>query len=295
MKVIVVGASSFTGRHFCAYAREKGAEVVEANLRYMPWFPQAKDNYVVNFAAVNVVAPSWDRPLHYMNINVNRVTEMARGMIEHMPAKYVHVSTPEVYGSTDGVVNEDHPFNPSTPYAVSRAAAEMMLQCYRKEYGLPVVFTRSANAYGPGQQLYRLIPKLIVSIKKGIKFPLEGGGISQRSFVHVADICDATWRVMVLGGNAGEAYHISTIPHTIRSIVGIVCDHMGVDPNEATMMVPDRPGKDASYRLSSVKIRRELDWEPTIDIYKGVEEVVHWVDQNWETLKEQPMEYQHGG
>ena len=294
MKVIVVGASSFTGRHFCEYAREKGAEVVEANLRYMPWFPQAKDNYVVNFAAVNVVAPSWDRPLHYMNINVNRVTEMARGMIEHMPIRYVHVSTPEVYGNTgpDNLSEVDW-FSPSTPYAVSRAAAEMMLKCYYKEYGLPVVFTRSANAYGPGQQLYRLIPKLIVSIKKGIKFPLEGGGVSKRSFVHVRDVCDATWRVME-GGTPGEAYHISRgEQYQILGVVQLICEMLGVSPSETYNVVPERPGKDASYALSSAKIRRELDWEPTIDLRYGVAEVIDWVDANWETIKSLPLEYQY--
>src|SRR5882672_5353443 len=134
MKVIVVGASSFTGTHFCRYAREKGAEVVEANLRDMSWMTESQGNYVVNFAAVNVVAPSWDEPEKYMWVNVGKVTELADGLLLYMPARYVHISTPEVYGSTDGWVKEDAPYNPSTPYAVSRAAAEMLLKCYHKQY-----------------------------------------------------------------------------------------------------------------------------------------------------------------
>ncbi len=291
-KVIVVGASSFTGRHFCEYARNKGADVVEANLRYMPWLPQAKDNYVVNFAAVNVVAPSWQNPYHYVNINVNRVMAMIEGMANFMPAKYVHVSTPEVYGSTDDIVFEDHPYNPSTPYAVSRASAEMMLQCYRKQYGLPVVFTRSANVYGPGQQLYRLIPKLIACIKAGIKFPLEGGGLSYRSFVHVDDVCDAIWRVMI-GGTVGEAYHISRgEQYQILGVVQSICQAKGkYDYNDCYEVMEDRPGKDTSYQLSSAKIRRELDWEPTIDFTAGVDGVIYWMDANWAILQHRSMEF----
>lgn len=292
-KVIVVGASSFTGRHFCKCARREGAEVIEANLRYMPWFPQAKDNYVVNFAAVNMVAPSWQVPGHYMNINVNRITEMADGLIKYMPKKYVHVSTPEVYGSTGGgVVTEDNRFNPSTPYAVSRAAAEMMLQCYHRQYGLPVVFTRGANVYGPGQQLYRLIPKMIACIKKGIKFPLEGNGASERSFVHVEDVVDAIWKVM-LGGTIGEAYHISRDEqYAILGVVQTICHAMGKSPySDCYEVVPERPGKDASYQLSSAKIRRELGWEPVIDFVRGLDSVIDWMNANWATLQHQPMEF----
>ncbi len=292
MKIIVVGASSFTGHHFCQFARDKGAEVIKANLRYMPWFPQAAGNYVVNFAAVNVVAPSWDKPTHYIDINVNRITHMANGMLEYMPKKYVHVSTPEVYGSTDGIVSEDCRFRPSTPYAVSRAAAEMMLQCYRRQYGLPVVFTRSANVYGPGQQLYRLIPKLIACIRQGVKFPLEGGGLSYRSFVHVDDVCDATWKVM-MGGTVGEAYHISRgEQYQILGVVQTICQAMGKSPyNDYYEVTPERPGKDANYQLSSAKIRRELEWEPTIDFIQGLDQTIEWVNANWKILQHQSMEF----
>jgi dTDP-glucose 4,6-dehydratase len=292
MKILVIGASSFTGKHFCEYARQQGAEVVEGNMRYMHWFPEAKDNYVVNFAAVNVVAPSWDKPGLYMKVNVGLVTKLAEGLRDYMPKKYVHISTPEVYGSTTGFVHEDAPYNPSTPYAVSRAAAEMMLKCYHKEYDLPVVFTRSCNVYGPGQQLYRLIPKLIVSIRKGIKFPLEGGGASRRAFLYVDDVCAAIWRVMT-DGILGEAYNITNhVSHSIEEIARLVCTIMEVDPDTVLEIAPERPGKDKEYTLDSTKLYT-LGWNhyQTSWLSYGIMQTVDWIDANWDTLKDQSLDY----
>src|SRR5207245_8557556 len=105
--------------------------------------------------------------------------------------KYVHITTPEVYGSTVGFIDESAPFNPSTPYAVSRAAGDMSLKTYHANYGFPVVYTRAANVFGPGQQLYRIVPRTILSIKLGRKLQLDGGGSSQRSFIHISDVSDA--------------------------------------------------------------------------------------------------------
>lgn len=289
-RFLVIGASSFTGRAFCEYAERKGDEVAKASLRDWDW-DVGVQQYVVNFAAANVVAPSWDWAQSYMNTNVqialwNKLR--LRGNIK----RYVHISTPEVYGSTNGMVKEDAPYNPSTPYAVSRASAEMMLKCYFKQYQFPVIFTRSCNVYGPGQQLYRLIPKLIVSIKKGIKFRLEGGGRSLRSFLHVKDACAAIYQLCEKG-TLGEAYHISTVATLgIRGLVDMVCNRMGVKFEDVVEEVPDRPGKDQQYMLDSTKIRK-LGWNDTVWIDDGINEVIAWVERDWDILKDLPMEYVH--
>ena len=123
--------------------------------------------------------------------------------------KYVQITTPEVYGSTANWINENAEFNPSTPYAVSRAASDMSLKAYINSFDFPAVFTRAANVYGPGQQLYRIIPRTIYSLKFGEKLQLHGGGKSERSFIHINDVCRATMQIM-LNAKIGETYHIST-------------------------------------------------------------------------------------
>jgi len=275
-KFLVIGASSFTGKNFIQYLKDRrDPPIVEAGLRALQWLPQAKDNIVVNFAAVNVVAPSWEHHGKYFKVNVGRVMEMVDGLKTFTPKRYVHISTPEVYGSTSGLVREDHPYNPSTPYAVSRVAAELMLKCYWREYGFPVMFTRASNVYGPGQQLYRLIPKLIVSIRRGIRFPLEGGGNSRRAFVHVRDCCDGIYRVAT-EGQVGEAYNMSSpLSWSIYGVVEQVCKLMGVKVDDVTEIVPERPGKDQDYRLDDTKIRK-LGWNDWTDLKTGIEDTILW-------------------
>src|SRR6185312_13048521 len=155
-----------------------------------------RPTHVVNFAAQSMVGESWHHPDHWMMTNVVstvRLHELLRNYdgLE----RYVHVTTPEVYGSTDGWIREDAPFNPSTPYAVSRAAADMSLRSYFANYRFPVVFTRAANVYGPGQQLYRIVPRTIVAAMTGQKLRLDGGGKSIRVFIHMTDVSDATVKI----------------------------------------------------------------------------------------------------
>ncbi len=155
-----------------------------------------RPTHVVNFAAQSMVGESWLNPDHWMMTNVVstvRLHELLRNYdgLE----RYVHVTTPEVYGSTEGWVTEDAPFNPSTPYAVSRAAGDMSLRTYFANYQFPVVFTRAANVYGPGQQLYRIVPRTIVAAMGGQKLRLDGGGKSVRVFIHMTDVSDATLKI----------------------------------------------------------------------------------------------------
>ncbi len=291
MRVLVVGASSFTGRHFCEHASNKGADVIKASLR--TWsLPKVMDvDYVVNFAALNVVAPSWQYPGAYMRVNVIETTRLLDWLLEQSIKKYVHISTPEVYGNVKGKITEAVPLQPSTPYAVSRAASEHMARCYHHQYGLPVVFTRGCNVYGPGQQLYRLIPKVMWSIKKGVRFPLEGGGTSHRAFVYVEDMCDAIWRVM-LDGEAPYAYNVSA-PYLfdIRSIVGMVAHKMGHSLDAIADHKPARPGQDPCYNLD-VQAIRSLGWYDRTGIEEGLQQTLYWMNANWQMLKDQSTDYQ---
>ena len=123
--------------------------------------------------------------------------------------KYVHITTPEVYGSTDqGWIKESFNFAPSTPYAVSRAACDLHLKSFFDAYDFPVVFTRAANVYGPGQQLYRIIPRTILSCLSGKSMDLHGGGKSMRSFIHINDVAQATLKISLESKN-GTQWHLS--------------------------------------------------------------------------------------
>jgi dTDP-glucose 4,6-dehydratase len=253
-----------------------------------------RPQYVVNFAAQSMVAESWRNPDHWFTTNVVstiRLHERLRRL--EFLKKYVHVTTPEVYGTTSGTVREDAPFNPSTPYAVSRAAADMSLRTLFAAYAFPVVFTRAANVFGPGQQLYRIVPRSILFMKLGRKLQLQGGGTSERSFIHARDVADATYRV-ARDGRPGETYHISTDRQvSIRALVEMICERLGASFKDNVEIVGERLGKDAAYRLDSSKIQRELGWLERVTLEAGLDETIGWVNRFFEELKTQPMQYEH--
>lgn len=325
-RVAVIGSNSFSGAHFVAHLLERGANVLgisrspEPHPAFLPYrwngrparfqFLQADLNHdlptamkvlrdfspvhVVNFAAQSMVAQSWDHPQHWFQTNV--VAQVSfHDQLRRLPGldKYVHVGTPEVYGNCSGHVTEDHPFRPSTPYAVSRAACDMSLQTFFRTYGFPVVTTRAANVYGPGQALYRIIPRTVLSIRLGRKIPLHGGGVSVRSFIHIGDVAEGTRRVM-LDGAAGECYHLSTHDSiSIRDLVERICRCMGADPAVVIDVVGERTGKDLAYLLDTTKARRELNWSPAVSLDYGVDETIAWVDRHLDALRREPVDYVH--
>jgi dTDP-glucose 4,6-dehydratase len=253
-----------------------------------------RPDYVVNFAAQSMVAESWLHPDQWYQTNVVanvRLHEKIRRFT--FIKKYVHVTTPEVYGSCSGNVTESAPFNPSTPYAASRAACDLHLLTFFKNYKFPVAFTRSANVYGPGQQLYRIIPRTILFIKLGRKLQLHGGGRSVRSFIHARDVADGTLRV-ARQAPSGEAYHFSTDLYvSIRELVERICARLGVKFEDVVEVAGDRPGKDAAYLLDSTKARTTLAWKDVVSLDHGIDETIAWISSNLEELKKQPADYIH--
>ena len=323
---VVIGSNSFSGAGFVRHLLAKGHSVIGASrsdeppLALLPYrwegsaanfrfckldlnqdleamvalLERERPTYVVNFAAQSMVAESWQNPDHWFMTNVVSTVRL-HDRLRQMPfiERYVHVTTPEVYGSTSGDVREDAPFNPSTPYAVSRAAADMSLRSFHTAYGMPVVFTRAANVYGAGQQLYRIVPRTILNVRLGRKLQLHGGGTSERSFIHVQDVAEATYRVARNGRN-GEAYHISTDRTvSIRALVEMICVRMSVAFEDVVEVVGDRLGKDAAYRLDSSKIRRELGWKDEISLEEGIAETISWVDRYLPDLQRLPSSYIH--
>jgi dTDP-glucose 4,6-dehydratase len=241
-----------------------------------------------------MVAQSWDNPDHWYQTNVvstARLVDRLRRM--DFLKKFVQISTPEVYGSTSGLVKETAPFNPSTPYAVSKAACDMNLLAYQKAYGFPVAFTRAANVCGPGQPLYRIIPRTVYCVLTGQKLKLEGGGTSVRSFIHMADVSRGTLEV-ARRGISGDVYHLATDKNqTIREVVEEICRQLGARFEDAVETTPPRLAQDPAYLLDCTKARTEFGWEPKRSVADVIAETIAWLKKNLDRLKNVPADYVH--
>lgn len=326
-KFVIIGSNSFSGASFVAYLLKNNAEVIgisrspqpaEAFLPYkwmlnkdgqfhfyqldlnqnlkkiMTIIKGFQPDYIVNFAAQGMVAQSWNRPQDWFMTNTVAMINLHEQLRNcNFLKKYVQISTPEVYGNTRGLVKEDTPYNPTTPYAVSKAACDMSLFSFFKVYNFPVVFTRAANVCGPGQQLYRIIPKTIISILVGKKLKLEGGGVSVRSFIHIQDVCEGISRV-IQKGRLGEIYHFATERNiSIRQLVEMICGILDVTFEDCTEIVPARRGQDAAYLLDTTKARTELGWNPNISLEESIEQTIDWAKRNLNILRTLPLVYIH--
>ena len=325
-RFLVIGSNSFSGAQFIKYLLLNQCEVIgvsrseELNKVYLPYkwlsdqssikFVQIDLNhqlnelveackdfqpeYIVNFAAQGMVAQSWETPQDWYQTNVVgqvKLHDQLRKLT--FVKKYVHVTTPEAYGSTEGWITENFNFAPSTPYAVSRASCDLHLMSFFRAYNFPVVFTRAANVYGAGQQLYRIIPRAMLYARLGKKMQLHGGGYSVRSFIHMDDVSDATFKI-ALKGIPGTSYHISTRNTvTIRELVEHICELTGISFNSLAEVSEDRLGKDQAYLLESSKLREELGWKDSITLESGLKETLSWIDKNLEELKMLPADYIH--
>ena len=332
-KIFVIGSNSFSGSNFVNRALENGYKVMgisrssEPAAVFLPykWSKHKKEayleknfifrkldlnidleeiiksldsfmpDYVVNFAAQGMVAESWLNPTHWYKTNV--VSQVAlHDELRKKPylKKYLHVTTPEVYGSTDsGWIDEKQFFLPSTPYAVSRASCDMHLRSFYEAYNFPVVFTRAANVFGPGQQLYRIIPRTILSALSGKKMNLHGGGSSIRSFIHISDVVDATLKLLV-EGQPGSTWHISTREEiSIKKLVQKICSFCNVEFEQIVKVTDERLVKDQSYLLDSSSIRDEFNWRDKIDLNTGIKQTISWVEDNYDLLCKLPWNYEH--
>lgn len=249
---------------------------------------------IINFAAQSMVGQSWLTPEEWYEANVASLSKFVNRLRKETEiTRFIHFTTPEVYGSTDGWIKESFHFAPNTPYAISRAAGDWHLRALYENFNFPVIFTRAANVYGEHQQLYRIVPKVILSALIGEKLPLQGGGKSIRSFIHFSDINTALDRI-VTTGKIGETYHISTNELiTIHDLVQKIATKMNVNFDNLVEVTPDRPGKDLAYQLDSEKIRRELGWNDETNLDEGLDRTIAWVERNLEEFRNMPTEYIH--
>ena len=254
-----------------------------------------KPEYIINFAAQSEVGPSWEHPEQWFRTNAVAIAELGNFLKDQEWLKrYVHISSPEVYGTCEGIVREDAQLNPSTPYAASKAAGDLMLFTLVKNFDFPLVVIRSTNVYGAHQQLFKIIPRAVIFLNKGKIIELHGGGQAVKSYIHIRDISRGELLAMLKGRN-GQIYHLSPSDSgiAIKNVVRMICDEMGKNFDSATKTVAERIGQDKAYIIDSSKARKELGWMPEIKLNEGLKNVVAWIDNNWNEIKDQPLEYIH--
>lgn len=293
MSDIVVIGGGFGGAYFAKaigarlLTRANGHDINHNLAKIMNVIAMEKAKIVINFASQSMVGQSWNKPGDWFQTNAVGQADLVQALHRYpMLEKYIHFTTPEVYGSTNGLwFTETWNFNPSTPYAASRAAGDWITRMWQQQYGFPAIFTRAANIYGEGQQLYRVIPKAIIAKMQDTPFPLEGGGKSRRAFVHMDDVVQAM-ELILRYAEPGECVHIS--PREEVSIHHLVADLIGAP----VFMAADRTGKDDTYFLDSTKLM-EMGWKRTVRLEQGIERVWSWMVDNAHIWQHWPRNYEH--
>ena len=249
---------------------------------------------VINFASQSMVAESWQSPWDWYETNIVWLSKLTTALIGYDKLKkFIHFSTPEVYGTTANWVQENRNFMPSTPYAISRLAGDLHLECEMERASFPVVFTRAANVYGPFQARYRLIPKALICAAQRLPFQIDGEGDSRRSFIYMEDVAKALLSILD-EGRIGDCYHISTeTTHTIHEIVKICYSRFGLNANDFIVHTSERAGKDSAYLLASKKLREELNWREEVKLEEGIERTKRWVLTDLADILSQSEKYLH--
>jgi dTDP-glucose 4,6-dehydratase len=251
---------------------------------------------VLNFAAETHVDRSIDSPAAFVQTNVMATFGLLEAVRAHWSGlegeararfRFLHVSTDEVYGSLDAeapAFSEAHRYQPNSPYAASKAAADHLVRAWHHTYGLPVLTTNCSNNYGPYQFPEKLIPLVIHKALKGAPLPVYGDGRQVRDWLYVEDHCAALRRVLDAGA-PGETYNIGGGQEVANiDVVGLLCailDELrpradGISYASQIAFVADRPGHDRRYAIDAGKIERELGWRPQESFATGIRRTVAW-------------------
>ncbi|WP_320673783.1 dTDP-glucose 4,6-dehydratase [Prochlorococcus sp. MIT 1341] len=257
----------------------------------------ANPDIVFHLAAESHVDRSIDGPKTFLDSNVIgtfNLLQAIRKFWESLPPKrkgsfrLIHISTDEVFGSlgNTGYFSEDTPYNPSSPYAATKAASDHLVRAWNLTYGLPVVVTNCSNNYGPWQFPEKLIPLVILKALKGKQIPLYGDGMNTRDWLYVEDHVDALL-LSAIKGEIGKSYCVGGNGEcTNKQIVYSICSLLDAKiPNSAPhssliSFVQDRPGHDFRYSIDSKKIQEELDWRPRHSLEEGLKNTVEWYCNN---------------
>ena len=245
----------------------------------------SKCDLVVNFAAESFVDRSISDANPFLVSNIRGAFTLL-DIITKQKKRMVQISTDEVFGSlSSGTATEASKFNPSSPYAATKAAAELLINSYCVTYDCDVIITRCTNNYGPRQFPEKLIPKTIILANQNQKIPIYGKGQNIRDWIHVDDHCNGIISLL-LDGKSSQSYNISANNEVDNvTIVKKILDIMGKS-EDLIEYVEDRPGHDFRYSMSSNKISKELSWKPKIGFEEGIKKTVEWYLNHEEIWKE---------
>lgn len=298
-ELVVINRSKEIEECYRPYNKAENIKIFTLGSNYLPRsLVEICDEFevgsLINFSAQSMVAESWNSPWDWYETNVVWLSRLTAELLKWGNLeRWIQFSTPEVYGSTSDWIKESTNFNPSSPYAISRAAGDWHLLAEHKRSNLPVIFTRASNVYGPFQQKYRIIPRCLIAAAIGERINLHGGGTSIRSFIHISDVTSALIKILKLG-KIGETYHISTTELVeIRQVVQMAYTAYDLNAENYVNVVKERDGKDFSYHLDSDKVRNTLKWNDRVKLEEGLLDTKKWVDTWIKELVEAPSEYSH--
>jgi dTDP-glucose 4,6-dehydratase len=244
---------------------------------------------IVNFAAESHVDRSILDPTPFLRTNVQGVHVLLDVARRYGVERFLQISTDEVYGDTDGLEprSEEDPLRPGSPYAASKAAADLLCLAYRRTYGLPVLIARSSNNYGPYQHPEKLIPLVIRNLLVGEEVPVYGDGGQRRDWLFVEDNCRALLLVLEQGA-VGAIYNIATGVRVrnlqlVQSICTVLARELDIEPAEffdRIRFTPDRPGHDREYAVRTDRIAHTLGWRPEVELEEGLRRTVRWYLSN---------------
>lgn len=319
MRLLVTGGAGFIGSHFIRQMLKQHSDIEIINLDTLTYAGDQKRledvaddpryrfiqgniadaelmerplgqgiDAVINFAAESHVDRSIIDARTFLETNVLGTQVLLEASRRWKVERFIQIGTDEVYGSVEeGRFTEESPLAPNSPYAASKAAADLLCRAYERTYGLAAIITRSSNNYGPWQFPEKLIPLLITNALEGRPLPLYGDGLYIREWLHVEDHCEAL-DLILQKGRPGVIYNIGG-GNDWRNldITKVILKELGL-PESLLIHVQDRPGHDRRYALDSTKIRRELGWAARRPFEEGLGETIRWYQTNpgwWKAVK----------
>jgi len=247
-----------------------------------------KPNCIFNLAAETHVDRSIDNPESFIQSNivgVYNLLEYFKIFSKTNNSKLIHISTDEVYGDIlSGRSSETYPYQPSSPYAASKAASDHLVSSYIRTYKIPAIITNCSNNYGPKQHPEKLIPKLIYNILNNKSLPIYGKGTNSREWIYVKDHCEALIKVY-LKGKVGEFYNIGSNKNlnnleVSKKLLNVSKNLINLGSKVKISFVKDRPGHDIRYALNSNKIKKNLEWYPKTNFKEGIKLTFDWYNNN---------------